>query len=612
MRIHSRFLAFALIALGMMFSTALTAAPSDRRTLLLRGRITDNEGWPIGGTRVIVEGNRRAAVTCDDGGQFELKIPLGSAAELAREPIAVRVRAEHRGWRLALPAGDGEIGLDLRVVSGSDGVARCEIRSNHPKVSSALARAFTANGDATGLAMVNFLGIRGEEIGSSPKLELPIVERVALAGVSVPSAPPASSAPPPSPRVEERQARSEPKATRPSAPATPVQMKPESPKPKAETPTPSPGRQTVRRTEAPATKSDVPPPGRDADVPREVEKPHNVNGSRDASAMADAGKTRRDLPAPHGGNLARKATTPRPTVTKPPPDPAKIAADDKARDLAEARQRADLEATQMREVAKRRKEEQRESEKLDRLARAAEKERDRRAEKQRRQVARDAEDQLKRDRVAQQTRWEAPRREVHVVAGVRDTTAAPSVAMLQGTVGAPRVLPESAPRPASRQTPPAPAQTGASSDPAPEATLPQRGRSPRIVPVPEGEPRARVRPVLIRTPGVREDEAPPPVDSSRCTCRIQGTIEVRSEQPLPKRAPVAVSLNWYPTLADTVELFMGSPRAFRILHAPCGPQRLRLVSLSGQRFDVISRDAMSGFRCEPGALVQLRVVLEPR
>jgi hypothetical protein len=61
-----------------------------------------------------------------------------------------------------------------------------------------------------------------------------------------------------------------------------------------------------------------------------------------------------------------------------------------------------------------------------------------------------------------------------------------------------------------------------------------------------------------------------------------------------------------------VELFMGSPRSFRIHHAPCGPQRLRLVSLGSQRFDVISREAMAGFRCEPGSLVQLRVVLQPR
>jgi len=57
---------------------------------------------------------------------------------------------------------------------------------------------------------------------------------------------------------------------------------------------------------------------------------------------------------------------------------------------------------------------------------------------------------------------------------------------------------------------------------------------------------------------------------------------------------------------------MGSPRGFSLPVAPCGPQRLRLVNLGAQRFDVSSREAMAGFRCVAGTLRQFRIVLTPR
>jgi hypothetical protein len=34
--------------------------------------------------------------------------------------------------------------------------------------------------------------------------------------------------------------------------------------------------------------------------------------------------------------------------------------------------------------------------------------------------------------------------------------------------------------------------------------------------------------------------------------------------------------------------------------------------LGSLKFDVVSREAMAGFRCEPGALRQFRIVLRPR
>ena len=132
----------------------------------------------------------------------------------------------------------------------------------------------------------------------------------------------------------------------------------------------------------------------------------------------------------------------------------------------------------------------------------------------------------------------------------------------------------------------------------------------RIYPAPEGgQSRARAKPLVIRTPGVSPDQ--PNAGDGACECRIEGTVEVRSDEPLKKRERVAVSLTWYPALSDTVELFMGSPRHFELPPAPCGPQRLRVAALSGGRFTIVSREAMAGFRCERGSRHQMRIVLEP-
>jgi hypothetical protein len=152
-----------------------------------------------------------------------------------------------------------------------------------------------------------------------------------------------------------------------------------------------------------------------------------------------------------------------------------------------------------------------------------------------------------------------------------------------------------------------PATTAApAGDPAADSSS---GHTPKIIPPPEGQPRARARPMLIRNPAVEE---PPTPTTEPCGCRIEGTVEVRSDRPLASRVRVAVSLPWYPALADTVELFMGSPRGFVIPVAPCGPERLKVTVLGSQKFDVVSRDAMAGFKCQAGELHHLRVVLQPR
>ena len=53
-------------------------------------------------------------------------------------------------------------------------------------------------------------------------------------------------------------------------------------------------------------------------------------------------------------------------------------------------------------------------------------------------------------------------------------------------------------------------------------------------------------------------------------------------------------------------------RPFTLTGAPCGPQRLKVTVFAREHYDVISRDAVSGFRCDGGTPPQIRVVLAPR
>jgi hypothetical protein len=561
-----------LLSLLLGVSAAAFAAPGDRKTLVLRGRVTDADGWPVAGARVTALGARRVSATGDDDGQFVLTLPLGPLADLARNPIALRVHAEQRGWRLALPGGETELGLELRVVAGTDGVARCEVRSNQPKVVSAIVRALMADGDATGVAVVNFIGVRGEAIGSPPDPELPIVDRVALAGVRVPIAPP--------PAVQTGPSKAEKKG------ASAAEAEIAKPKRSEETPTrdPEPTRQPV--TAAPA----------------------------------------RSEP---------------PAVLSPTPSDAEGEPADPKRPTSQERSLA-------REEAKRLREQARERDRLARLDRAKEKARAKKEENGRSA----AEEELRREGAGHQERWEALRREVHLIAGASDTASPPPVAALDDLAGpparaaqrsrvlvAPRLVPrrdtvavpppqlppepppaaaapvDPTPRAAAAPVDPTPRAAAAPVDPAPRAaaaSAPESGVSP-VRPRPEGESRARAGPLVIRVPGPRPAAtAAPTAGRDSCTCRIEGTIEVDSDMPLPGRTRVAVSLAWYPAIADTVELFMGSPRGFSLPPAPCGPQRLRLANLGSTRFDVASRDAMAGFRCEPGTLRQFRIVLQPR
>ena len=107
------------------------------------------------------------------------------------------------------------------------------------------------------------------------------------------------------------------------------------------------------------------------------------------------------------------------------------------------------------------------------------------------------------------------------------------------------------------------------------------------------------------------DTQPPAPSGRPCECRVKGTVEVNSDQPLRGALRVTVSLADAPAARDTVVLFMGPPRPFDLGRVSCGNHRLEVRPLSTRRF-AVALPALDVFDCSAGRTRQFRVVLEPR
>jgi hypothetical protein len=167
--------------------------------------------------------------------------------------------------------------------------------------------------------------------------------------------------------------------------------------------------------------------------------------------------------------------------------------------------------------------------------------------------------------------------------------------------------------PASAPAPPTQTPTPASIDPPPsltEASDPAPAADATVDPVPWSR-------VEVITPSryrslARSDSAQLARSARVCACRIEGTIELRSEQPLTRRRSVVVVLNGEVALRDTVDLFMGSPRPFVFRDLPCGRYSLDVQVPGSTRFRLVTPRAMRTVSCSQGELRQIRLVLEPR
>lgn len=96
-----------------------------------------------------------------------------------------------------------------------------------------------------------------------------------------------------------------------------------------------------------------------------------------------------------------------------------------------------------------------------------------------------------------------------------------------------------------------------------------------------------------------------------CACRIRGTVEMHPDHLLTKRLSLVVSLREAPAVRDTIQLFMGSPRAFELPPVRCGTWYVEVDAVARHDFKIVSADGRGPIDCREGGLRQLRVVLDP-
>lgn len=466
----------------LAFATLAVAHPGDRKTLVVRGRTIDAEGFPISKTRVWVDGLGKVSMLSNADGRFSLELPIGSAEEIRAKPIRLAVRAEHKGWRFVIPGGDAMLALELGLEPGAGGNLQSVARSNVDRFAAAAAQILAIEGAGVGLMEINFLGTKGEATG---KEKWPTLSRTARASLDYPMG---GSTPASGPTV---QSAPSPSATTAAAQAS------------------STGTSGGGHSAAKTTESSTP----------------NLSGTTPSASAPKTGSSAAKISgAAVGVQKASKSKDKNAPATDAKREVSRVRAS-AARESVKAVQKAAAHGDPVAVVQ-------------DRARKALE-------------------------RGARGTSSDPPD---NTLARAFQTNAADSGRSTGG------------------------------------------GAVPRVVPAPPaGESRSRSAPLVIRAARHLTASA-----ADSCECRITGTVEVQSNQPLKRPERVEVSLVWYPQVRDTVELFMGSPRPFELGPTRCGPQRLRLKVLTGGRFDVRSGDAMGGFRCEGGHVVEQRVVLVPR
>lgn len=184
-----RFRASCILAISLVGShaglwsawdTALAAGPlDDRKSLVIRGRVRDAEGFPIETARVRVEGTREVSTRTDPSGNYTLTVPLGTAGTLLHHPLVLKVGARSERWRLALPNGDRMLVLQVGLEPGGSAL-HCVARSNDPRVAAAAAGIVGTRGEASGLTLVNFIGVPGKD---KEPVAVPVAGQVARAAL---------------------------------------------------------------------------------------------------------------------------------------------------------------------------------------------------------------------------------------------------------------------------------------------------------------------------------------------------------------------------------------------------------------------------------------------
>jgi hypothetical protein len=585
-------------ALAVLAWAALApAARAEPRDVVLRGVVTDAAGRPVPGVAVTCSGSLQASTVGSDAGRFVLTLRPGSYAELARRPMKFRIEVRGRGEKLHVVDGPERLELTLRGVTEQGVAVRAEAVSNHAPLAAELTRALADPAQNPVVVEIRFTsGKAAKPEASKPVAAAAPPSTTTSGATSAPSAAPGTtSAPPPA---------SAPPVTPPAAPAA--------------------GAGAVANAGAPASS---PAPGTRATSPQ----PIPARGPEPSSAVAESQQKSPSAPVA----LA-------PATKKPPKDPETALEMLKAskehgtilvseafresvraavrsmqrqeretallqRSLAQqtARVRDSLEATRRAEKASLAAA-RRESLAVIERARKAEKQRSRSVSSLREQAARESLGRAdrSRDSLAAYTRARQAtldlmqRDSLRIVQHAKDSQreAGNRDRALRASSRRDSMLAALRMRDSLRWV--AHVQDSTSAAARRDSVKASRPPTPPLDPRP---------PIGGRPAGTTRAPA-----GDSCACRLEGTVEVKSDQPLPAPMRVTIEVRGMPALNDRVDLFMGSPREFAIERVPCGTRFLELYAGPERGLVVKDPEMIGPFECTGRRLIQPRIVLVPR
>jgi hypothetical protein len=621
------------------------AAAQEPNQFRITGRVVDRSGKPLNDTWITTKGSRRSGTLTAVGGRYVLDIQGSTAGDLVRYPLLLRVQARHKGWKLTVPGGDTELAFELSVVPDSAGGSLLRVRSNDASIATMLAdEAVLQSGTRVALNL-DFVGDRGE----SPEAQ--VVEMTAISevpitakgegGKSVAKIPPADRKEPEAPtsagtpagsnatpwgapittetrdasgktaaldpvseilqnssrdkKADKAAARKSKRHAKADAPPDSQAAVPEDFVPNLPLTvfTPDPGAASATAAAPDSTTRSIPPPPAVATEPATTAPASPDTSVPSSPAVATPTLANNEIANPTGEPAKKKKHFAR-VVVRPgmAPDPAVPSTDEAQRDLEKPPviRPGDPEA-QAADVEKRMKRKPR--------ARYATGEEIRRAL------------ELMGEPVpaaggaagAAVPPVSAPPDVPSAASATATATSAPPAGTPSPTPASPSSVnsaPDSMTSAPASQAPanPAPASTE------PARTDPETASSASVSPAP---PETTPPPVAATTIA---PEIPNVADTSdSCRCRIEGTVEVVSDQPLPERVPVIVYLDDNRKITDTVELFMGSPRQFNLRNVPCSAHTIKVKALSKLKFTLTTAHPVVD--CTGGGYRQVRITMEP-
>jgi hypothetical protein len=560
-------------------------SPAPAKTLILSGRVSDAEGWPIQGASIFAGSRAQPVAMTDADGRYTIALFVGSFSGLVQAPYHDVFRASRKGWDFSASSGGPAVAIEARVISGSDGVARLQARSNDKAVATAVAEALARSGDKPAEVSLHFVGRRGPE--SRPGGI--VLSEQSAHPIETGDAPPEMGLPPFGGR---HVGAAGAQTAAPPAPAAGAGAKA------------SPDRTPARgpsATPAPAASSGATARPSTARAPEARRKPWRLFPSADelleehraARAAENAASTAEseNAPAPEDTTYRIRTVVPsRPISATSTRAPAGVDSVARGPGATAPPTRPVVSAPVQSPPAP-----------TVRDSRSA-------AQAPASRTSAPAKSQPPASRTPPPTVGEYPALRTPASASAQT----PATRTPPPTVGQ---------YPISRTPVPAVTQTPAARAPAKSGGSPgiQSGRSSIAVTAAPQTTRGRAYESdssagVIRVWGGRTVPSDPAAARAGavCECTVKGTIEVRRSQMLRDRVPVLVQIAGLPAFRDTVELFEGSSRSFEIAGVPCGRRRIEIESFGRRRFALASALPLGEFECQNGRYRQIHVVLIPR